>query len=358
VGELCTELYVARLRPTVAKLRSLTGLFNSKALSVGYYRDAGMQNWCLAMARDYDIDAVVVFSSSMAQYAMLLPDVPRLVDFVDVDSAKWIQYGVARKWPLSWIYKREGEVLLTHEIAVANSAARSFFVTDNETKLFRHLAPSVKDKVESLSNGVDSVFFCPDPNRKSPFAELVGASACSRVIVFTGAMDYWPNVDAVRYFVEEVLPGLMKQWPEVVFYIVGRSPPSAVTQLAKKGVVVTGTVADVRPYLQYADVVVAPLRVARGIQNKILEAMAMARPVVTSSLCVEPIGALEGVELLSAPDAASYIQQINALFTTPKTGDAVGLAGREMVLKRYSWNAHLSGIDCYLDDFMGLTSHA
>jgi glycosyltransferase involved in cell wall biosynthesis len=166
--------------------------------------------------------------------------------------------------------------------------------------------------------------------------------------VFTGAMDYWPNIDAVSWFVREVLPALVGQWPGLRFYIVGRNPPAAVMELASQGVVVTGTVADVRPYLQHATLVVAPLRVARGIQNKILEAMAMARPVVAARSCVEAIAAEDGTELLSAVEAPEFVDQINALLSAPERAAAVGKAGRQRVVQHYSWAAHLSGIDRYL----------
>ncbi len=352
VRSLCAELHVARLAPRTAKLRSLSGLWRNEALSLGYYRDQGLAHWCRHLAKRHHIDATVVFSSSMAQYAELLSGTPQLVDFVDVDSAKWTQYASARPWPLSWLYRREGERLLAYETAVAMAAERSFFVTENEAALFKGLAPSAVGKVDALSNGVDASFFAPDPARDGPFGRSAAEGEAAPVLVFTGAMDYWPNIDAVTWFVAEVLPALLQKWPALRFYIVGRSPTPVVEALASPHVVVTGTVPDVRPYLQHAGVVVAPLRVARGIQNKILEAMAMARPVVASSVCVEPIGAREGVELLSAREAEDFVSQIDGLLRAPEAADALGRAGQAMVQQRYSWDAHLAGIDRHLDACM------
>ena len=353
VEGLCTELHVARLNPKLAKLRSLTGLVKQEALSLGYYRDEGLAEWCRRLLGRERIDAVIVFSSPMAQYADPSPKLPQLVDFVDVDSAKWTQYADARKWPLSWLYRREGERLLAYETQVAAHAERSFFVTENETELFRRLAPAVAHKVESLSNGVDAAFFTPDPDRLPPFEATPGAEASasglSPKLVFTGAMDYWPNIDAVQWFVAEMLPPLLQRWPGLQLYIVGRSPSPAVLALASAHVVVTGTVPDVRPYLQHASVVVAPLRVARGIQNKILEAMAMARPVVAAAVCVEPIGATNGVELVSAQTVEDFVAQIDRLIAAPQLADTIGLAGQAMVRRSYSWDAHLAGIDRHLD---------
>jgi sugar transferase (PEP-CTERM/EpsH1 system associated) len=248
---------------------------------------------------------------------------------------------------MSCLYRREGERLLAFERSVAQRAQRSFFVTDNEVALFHQLAPESAARVETISNGVDADFFSPDPLRQSPF-EATAASDPQIPLVFTGAMDYWPNIDAVTWFVADILPALRQHWPQLRFYIVGRSPPPAVQALGAPDVVVTGTVADVRPYLQHAAVVVAPLRVARGIQNKILEAMAMARPVVASQSCVEAIHAQPETELLAAQSSANFVAQVSALLGDPQRCARVGAAGRHRVLSSYSWMAHLSKIDPYL----------
>ena len=342
LAPLCAGLHAARLNPQRARLASLAGLLGGQPLTLRYYQDVGLKRWVSHTAAAQPIDAAVVFSSSMAQYADALPGVPMLVDFVDVDSAKWTQYAGSHRWPLSWAYRREGVRLLAYERAVAARASRSFFVTENEATLFRGLAPECSARVEAMSNGVDADYFAPDPDRPSPFP--VGQIP----LVFTGAMDYWPNVDAVKWFVRDVLPALRSAWPQLRFFVVGRSPTPAVLALASDAVVVTGTVPDVRPYLQHAAVVVAPLRLARGIQNKVLEAMAMARPVVASQSCVDSIDAEPGTELLAATEAAEFVTRIDALLRAGEAAAEIGRAGRRRVLERYSWDAHLSGIDRYL----------
>lgn len=351
VRDLCPDLHVVRLHPRSAKLRSLAGLLSQQPLSLHYYRNAALQAWVRQTLAAQQIDAVVIFSSVMAQYVDAECSVPMLVDFVDVDSAKWTQYAPDHAWPLSWLYRREGERLLAYERAVATRAQRSFFVTDNEADMFRRLAPECADSVDAVSNGVDADFFSPDPARPSPFPVAAGTAGAAAPIplVFTGAMDYWPNIDAVTWFVSDILPTLRQQWPRLCFYIVGRSPTQALLDLAAADVVVTGTVADVRPYLQHAAVVVAPLRVARGIQNKILEAMAMARPVVASQSCVAAISAEPETELLAATSVADFVAQIGALLASPEHAASVGSAGRQRVLQSYSWAAHLSKIDRYLN---------
>jgi len=344
VRQICPDIHVVRLNPRLAKLRSLAGLFTHQPLSLHYYKNASLQAWVNTTLAENDIDAVVIFSSVMAQFIGSSVSSPILVDFVDVDSAKWTQYAPDHRWPMSWLYRREGSHLLAFERSVAQRSHRSFFVTDKEVELFRTLAPESAQRVDAISNGVDADFFSPDPRRPTPFE-----TSAQIPVVFTGAMDYWPNIDAVTWFVTDVLPALHQQWPHLCFYIVGRHPPPEVTALASPGkVVVTGTVADVRPYLQHAAVVVAPLRVARGIQNKILDAMAMARPVVASQACVQAINAQPEVELLSATTAADFVKQISALLLSPQRSASVGQASRQRVLHSYSWEAHLSKIDPYL----------
>lgn len=340
---LCPNLHVERIEPRTAKIKSLTGLLSGEALTLAYYRNAGMQQWVRETAAAHELQASVVFSSAMAQYAQpLLPQVPMLVDFVDVDSAKWTQYAPAHRWPLSMLYRREGRRLLAYEREVAVHARRSYFVTPNEAALFVSQAPESRDKVQSLSNGVDADFFSIDPQRPNPF--VPGEQA----VVFTGAMDYWPNIDGVGWFVADMLPRLRVQWPRARFYIVGRSPSAQVLALAGEHVVVTGTVPDVRPYLQHAAAVVAPLRVARGIQNKILEAMAMQKAVVTVNSCADAIGATADQGLLRAESPDEFIQALAPLMDQPDHAAQLGAQARAFVEQGFSWQAHLSGIDACL----------
>jgi len=340
---MCPDLHIERIQPRLARARSLKGFLSGDALSLAYYDRSAMHRWVQRTLEQHRMDASVVFSSVMAQYAQpLLPGVPMVVDFVDVDSAKWSEYAPAHRWPMSAVYRREGARLLAYERAVAAQASRSFFVTPNETALFLGKAPEVADRVQSLSNGVNADFFAPVPNRVNPFPveELA--------VVFTGAMDYWPNIDGVRWFVDDMLAQLRISNPRVRFYVVGRSPSPQVQALASDHVVVTGTVPDVRPYLQHAAVVVAPLRVARGIQNKILEAMAMEQPVITVSSCADAIGADADQGLLRADTPADFVQAVQQLLSQPESAKVVGAAARRYVLNHYSWEAHLKGIDAYL----------
>lgn len=349
---LCAEVHVERLNPAIAKLRSLSGLLHGEALTLVYYRHAGLARWVRRIQREVPLDAAVAFSSAMAQYVAANTNVPLLVDLVDVDSAKWAQYAGDHRWPLSWVYAREGRRLLAFERATVHRATRSFLVTDAEVELLRRLAPDTAGRVEAVGNGVNTQYFSPEHAGASPFA------ADEIPIVFTGAMDYWPNVDAVTWFASDVLPALVAAMPALRFYVVGMRPAPAVRALAGDHVVVTGAVPDVRPYLGNAAVVVAPLRIARGIQNKVLEAMAMARPVVTSTACAGGIDATAGVDLETAADAPQFVQRVQTLLRERPRAEAMGRAARECVRRNYSWDARLSRLDRWLVPPFGATASA
>ncbi|WP_046113034.1 TIGR03087 family PEP-CTERM/XrtA system glycosyltransferase [Aquincola tertiaricarbonis] len=343
---LCADLCAVPLNPTTAKLRSLAALADDQSLTLRYYRNTRLDAWVREVCRREAIDAVIVFSSSMAPYTRHAAGVPVLVDLVDVDSAKWTEYALSRPWPLSWLYRREGERLLAYEREIAATAHSTFLVTEKEADLFRRLAPECAARVHAAGNGVNADFFSPDGQWASPYA------AGELPVVFTGAMDYWPNVDAVVWFATEALPALRQRWPALRFHIVGRSPTPAVQALAGEGVSVSGTVPDVRPYLQHALAVVAPLRLARGVQNKVLEAMAMARPVVCAASCAEAIAARHDQDLLAAEQAADYVAQLTRLLEAPTLARQLGEAGRRFVLTRYAWAAQLAPLDRLLSEAM------
>ena len=340
--DLCADIHVVRLDPRLAKIRSLSGLLSGEALTLNFYRSSTLRYWVNETCRRQRIDATVVFSSAMAQYVEDLPRMPTIIDFVDVDSAKWTQYAPRHRWPLSWLYCREGRLLLDYERRMAARASRSFFATDNEVALFAEKAPECRVRLEAMGNGVDSEYFSPQESRPSPYR------ADELPIAFTGAMDYLPNIDAVTWFKGEVFPGILERWPNARFYIVGRNPAAEVLALASDHIVVTGTVDDVRPYLQYAATVVAPLRIARGIQNKILEAMSMGRPVTASTECAAAVDAAAGQELLTAVSPADYISAISQMLESPETATDIGNAARQRVIERDSWEAHMKAIDPYL----------
>ncbi len=336
----CADSHFAQLSPRVARLRSLAGLLSGQPLTLPYYDDGSLQRWVRALVRAGKVSAAVAFSSAMARFVP--QEVPvRLMDMVDVDSDKWARYACARHWPLSWLYRREAAKLAAWEGRVAREFDATFLVSPQEAGLLEQTHPEARGRIHWFENGVDYEYFRPDSTLPAPCAE--GESA----IVFTGAMDYWPNVDAVVWFAREAVPRIRAELPAARFCIVGSRPAPAVRELAKlPGVTVTGRVADVRPYLQHAACVVAPLRLARGVQNKVLEAMSMARPVVASRQALEGIHAEVGSEVLAGGDLSEMIAAVLAVCRGEHAG--LGARARARILQAYDWNRNLSRLDPWL----------
>lgn len=336
VEKFCVDSLFLELNPTTARLRSLSGLVTGKVLSLPYYRNAQMQAWIDARVTEHDISHLLVFSAVMAQY-VLNPTMPferRVVDFVDIDSDKWQQYALQKRWPMSWVYRREGELLLDFEREVAHQFDAGLFVSSAEAAMFRELVPESAHKIGFYNNGVNAKYFAPDASLPNPY------TGDGHVLVFTGAMDYWPNIDAVTWFAREIFPQMRAREPELHFYIVGSSPANAVSQLAKlPGVIVTGRVEDVRPYLQYAIAAVAPMRVARGVQNKVLEAMAMEKPVIVSSKGLEGIDAVHEEHILLADSAPEYVACLEQVLSDKYP--QMGSQARQRITRTFNWDKNL-----------------
>ena len=333
--ELCEECHLVKLNPALTRVKSLLGLATGEALTLPYYRSASMSRWVNGVLRATPLHGALVFSSAMAQYVMSATDMPRVADFVDVDSDKWRQYAATQSWPYSAIYRRESRAVLRYERHVAEQFDATVLVSAAEAALFRQLAPESAHKVWHVNNGVDADYFSPDRTYVNPYGDS------KRVLVFTGAMDYWPNIDAVVFFARAVFPAIRRRFSDATFCIVGARPAPEVKKLAElPAVSVTGAVPDMRPYLAHARLAVAPLRMARGVQNKVLEAMAMAKPVLASPQAAEGIEARIGPELLVAVDEADFIRQAAQLLECDDAA-ALGTAARSRVLASYVWASSL-----------------
>jgi sugar transferase (PEP-CTERM/EpsH1 system associated) len=315
-------------------------LLTGEPLTLPYFRSATLAEWVRQVVRRERIERAIAYSSPMAQYLLDLP-VRSVVDFVDLDSAKWDDYARRRRWPVSWLYGLEARRLFAFERTVAEGVAASVFVTRDEARLLSAAVPHCANRIVAIENGVDSEYFSPQRDSASPFER--GEHA----IVFTGSMDYWPNIDAVTWFVREVLPRVRRHDDRARFHIVGMNPDASVRALVSTSVRVTGRVDDVRPYLAHARVVVAPLRIARGIQNKILEAMAMGRPTVVTSGAARPLTARPGSELEVADDAEDFATKVLAAMQ-PATGEAMGRCARSRIEADYAWDSKLTGYDALL----------
>ncbi|MBF0324553.1 MAG: TIGR03087 family PEP-CTERM/XrtA system glycosyltransferase [Alphaproteobacteria bacterium] len=338
----CLDICCIGLNRRSAKLRSLSGLFNGTSMSEPYFRSRRLQAWVDSVLLNLRPPAAFLYSSVMGQY--LRPDAPYrpervVMDFVDVDSDKWRQYADMRPWPLSWVFERESRYLLAYDAQIAAAVDACVFVSSAEAALFRDLVPAASAKTVTISNGVDTDFFAPDAARPNPFPPG------TRPVVFTGAMDYWPNEDAVTWFAESMLPTIRRSVPDAAFFIVGSNPTARVNRLrALPGVTVTGRVADIRPYLAHAAVCVAPMRVARGIQNKVLEGMAMAKVVITTGPGYEGIDAVPGRDLLLADNTATFISATVKALNDP-AGSSIGEAARRRILGSYDWDDKLAALE-------------
>jgi len=324
--------------PRTARLRSLAGLASGKALSVEYFHHRRLAAWVARTLARRPITQLLVFSAAMAQYVMRGPRIPGILDMVDIDSEKFAAYAEGSGLPMRLVWAREARRLFSFERRIARHFDRTLFVSPAEEARFLELAPECVGRTGWVENGVDLDYFSPRHEFPSPFGP--GEEA----IVFTGTMDYRPNIDAVTWFADAVLPLLASRRRRPVFAIVGAEPAPAVCALAgRAGVRVTGRVPDTRPFLAHASLVVAPLRIGRGIQNKVLEAMALGRPVLASASAVEGIRAVAGRDVLVASEAGAMARLAGEVLDGGHAD--VGAAARRAVLRFHDWRATLMRLD-------------
>jgi sugar transferase (PEP-CTERM/EpsH1 system associated) len=272
----------------------------------------------------------------------------KVIHYHDLDSDKWRQYAETKPWPLSTVYRREWRRLFDYERKIALDADAGLFVTPSEAGLFRQLAPESSHKIHWPGHGLDHDYYQRSGVTASPYPK--GA----KPVVFVGVLDYWPNEDAAIWYAREVHRRVQAAHRDALFYIVGMNPTRRVRELATlPGVVVTGQVPDVRPWFQHASVVVAPVRIGRGIQNKVLQAMAMERPVVMSGLSADSLSARPGEEIDIADTAEEFAAKVVALLNDPAAAGAMGLRARERILRDYSWQKTMERIDSLLTGASG-----
>ncbi len=339
--KLCASVACIPLDRRRQKLLALARLRPGKPLTMGFYHSATLQRWVRDTLAREDVALQFLFCSAMAPYAR--PGISTVLDMVDVDSEKWTEYASRARFPAKLVWAREGRTLLRAEAAAAAAFDRTLFVSDAECARFATLAPGVADRLDWVENGVNLAYFSPEHRFETPFTET------GPQIVFTGTMDYWPNEDAVTWFATSILPLLRHIQTEARFTIVGANPTASVLALGQlPGVTVTGRVPDVRPFVAHAAAIVAPLRIARGIQNKVLEAMAMGRPVVATPQAHEGIRAGAGEAILVADTEAGLAGCLAAVLDGAHAG--LGGAARAAMERGYSWTATLSRLDTILDN--------
>jgi polysaccharide biosynthesis protein PslH len=324
-------------------LRAAMSLASGNSATEGLFHSPRLRETLQQWTRDVKFDAVMVFCSSMVQYLDLpgLRNVRTVVDLVDVDSQKFFDYAVTAQWPKKWLYQLEGRRLRKLERSLPSRVDAITLVSEAEADLFRGICPN--SKTVAVPNGVDLDYFRPENDGPNPWTPLPAADRTN--LVFVGALDYRANIDGLTWFATEVWPLLRRELPQLTLGLVGRNPAPAVQQLASlPGIRVFGTVPDVRPYVAAADMVIAPLRIARGIQNKVLEAMAMGKPVICSPAALEGLNAEAGRDLLAADSASQWQAAIRDLLVNRESYGALHVAGRRFVENSHRWGQNLERV--------------
>ena len=315
------------------KLRALAALVTGQPLSVAALNESKLHDAIQKKFTELRPDLIIVYSCNMAQFAEHFPNVPRIMHFGDLDSLKWPQYAERSSIPLNWIYAIEARRLLGYERHIAQIFSHALVHTEIEKHDFERLIPGIP--VAVVGNGVDLDYFRSAGEAKTPAS-----------MVFTGVMDYRPNIDAVVWFCDEILPIVQANIPVANFTICGSRPAPAVRRLAKRrGVRVTGWVADARPYLDRAEIFVAPLRMARGVQNKLLEALAMGLPCVASTAARSGTAVADGQGILATDEPREFARHVIDLL-----GDSDGRAemarrARAAAVANYRWEVQLACLD-------------
>jgi sugar transferase (PEP-CTERM/EpsH1 system associated) len=348
VGDLekiCTHVSVFPVNSLRAKICGILNFAKGRSITEGFYTDAKAHKQVKTLLTENRYQAIFCFSSSMARYVShhlglirTRSPVPRLVmDFCDMDSDKWQQYARKARFPLNRLFSAEARRLRIYEKKINQVFDVSVFVSEQEAALFRHQVPGAKHVV-SVCNGVDFNYF----SSKKDIPEHQGFP----ILIFTGAMDYYANIDGIVWFCRQILPKIRHRFPMIQFQIVGRNPCRDILALARiPGVRVTGYVKDIRPFYDTAHVCVIPLRIARGIQNKVLEAMAMGCPVVCTSAAFSGMDVKAETHAKVADTSEGFADAVVALLEDHAKASAMGHAAREWVKQRYDWSACLKKLD-------------
>jgi len=339
--QLCKEAHYAKLPGPLSHVK---GLLTHKPLSVTNFYSDKLQQKLNIFLQKQKVDAIICTSSSMAEYVFnldksLIADTKLIMDFMDLDSDKWQQYTQLKSFPMSVVYRRESTLLSEYEKRIHHKFDASFFISENEVELF---LKSDKDlgKLHVVANGLDTSAFKPAPSKPEEGPN----------ILFTGVMDYLPNVDAVCWFAETVWPQIIEKYPEAKFYVAGMNPNAKVKALEnQKGIFITGFVDDIHHYFDQAHIFVAPFRIARGVQNKVLQAFACGLPTIGTPMAAEGINCQDNVHMYISENETSMAEKIEWVLNNPDAASIVGNKAAELVKNEYSWESKLSKLDELLE---------
>jgi len=325
LNQYCHRLYLEKISFLRSRARAISAALRGRPFSAAFFHSHRMARRInLAIHSGY-YDRIFVFSSSMAHYVRAAGKIPKVLDLVDVDSDKWLQYANHSSWPWSWLWQREAKILGAYEESLVRDFSSTVVCTEAEAQLLRSKAPH--GRINVLQNFLDVDAYLP----ASPLPDFI--RAWQPYLIFSGSMDYRPNIDAVTYFCREVFPLIRRAAPEVRLVIAGRNPDRSVLALkADSSVEVTGSVSDMRPYIWGAAAAVVPMRIARGIQNKILEALAGGVPVVSSAAAASALSP-ELRALLTVADSPQNISA--AVIKLLQDGSDISSQDLRVALKNY-----------------------
>ena len=334
----CVETHIADIRGRTRHRAAVEAIARREPVSYAYFRERGMMDWVAKRTSERAFDAVFVYSSGAAPYLKAIRRAAgaTIMDFVDVDSEKWRVLGETSKGPMKHVYAREAKLMRAEECRLGALADANLLVTDAECALFTELTGL---PAQTVGNGVDTAYWGAAKTIESPY------SGKRERVIFTGVMDYEPNVEAVTWFAAEAMPKLRAMGRSVEFVIAGGRPTKGVQTLGEaEDITVTGRVEDMRGWLGHADLAVAPLLLARGVQNKVLEAMAAGTPVLTTTPALTGIDAVPGQDALVCETGESFATAICALLDDPARQSAMAAAAQKFVQDGYGWGAKVSGL--------------
>jgi sugar transferase (PEP-CTERM/EpsH1 system associated) len=329
----CAEYHVAVVNDTVQTLRMIATLPTPITASASYFHSARLARTIRRLLRERRFDLIFVHCSSVAHYVQHVDDVPKILDFGDMDAQKWFEYAQYKPLPLNLGYRWEAQRLLAEEKRLARRFDFCTATTRAEWQTLKDYG--VPTPSDWFPNGVDAQYFRP-----------ADGGYDRDTICFVGRMDYYPNQQCMFDFCAGVLPLLREKRPELKLLIVGADPSPAVRKLGElPGVTLTGSVPDVRPYVTRSALTVAPLRIARGTQNKILEAMAMGVPVVSSAVAAGGVDAVAGEHFVVADGARQTADAIERICADPAERARLAVAGRERMLSNHAWSRSMVRLD-------------
>jgi len=333
----CTAPSVSRFQ-TVLSLG--LGWLSGRSLSESYFCLPPVRAAMTTLLASERFDLIIAHSSSIGPL-VVRSDCKVLMDFCDMDSMKWSIFSSESVGVMRWVYRREARLVNALEHSLASRVSASSVATPSELQSLRMICPEAS-KADWFANGVDRFYFAPVSQESNPLQ-----------FCFVGRMDYLPNVDCVEWFVAHCWPGVLNRYPEARFLIIGANPSSRVKALDRiQGVEVTGTVADVRPYLGRSAAMVAPLRIARGVQNKLLEAMSMGVPVVTSRRCAAALDPELAACVLTADQVDEVTDACVWLLDSPIERRRLSLKGRRAIRQHATWPASLGKLDQLIQELM------